>query len=316
MRVKRAEVEKATSMSAATSRSDTDEPITDSSPGAVRDLGAGCEPPVRVRGLVKHFGRFRALDGLDLTVEAGSVHGFLGPNGAGKSTTIRVLLGLYRPDGGSVSVLGSEPWRQAAVINRQVSYVPGDVALWPTLTGAQTLDALAALRSGRDRAREAELIEAFRSTLEEVAGADLVLHVVDAAHPDPLSQVAAVRTVLSEIPGALDVPELIVLNKTDLADAVTLAALRTGLPGAVAVSARTGEGIEELRARIEQMLPHPQVSIDVVVPYSRGDLVSRVHAEGEIDTVDYIEAGTHVVARVGAALAAEIEGAAAGAAVG
>ena len=157
-----------------------------------------------------------------------------------------------------------------------------------------------------------ELIEAFRSTLEEVAGADLVLHVVDAAHPDPLSQVAAVRTVLSEIPGALDVPELIVLNKTDLADAVTLAVLRTGLPGAVAVSARTGEGIEELRARIEQMLPHPQVSIDVVVPYSRGDLVSRVHAEGEIDTVDYVEAGTHVVARVGAALAAEIEGAAAG----
>ena len=161
-----------------------------------------------------------------------------------------------------------------------------------------------------------ELIEAFRSTLEEVAGADLVLHVVDAAHPDPLSQVAAVRTVLSEIPGALDVPELIVLNKTDLADAVTLAALRTGLPGAVAVSARTGEGIEELRARIEQMLPHPQVSIDVVVPYCRGDLVSRIHAEGEIDTIDYVETGTYVVARVGAALAAEIEGAAAGATVG
>lgn len=161
-----------------------------------------------------------------------------------------------------------------------------------------------------------ELIEAFRSTLEEVAGADLVLHVVDAAHPDPLSQVAAVRTVLSEIPGALDVPELIVLNKTDLADAVTLAALRTGLPGAVAVSACTGEGIEELRARIEQMLPHPQVSIDVVVPYCRGDLVSRVHAEGEIDTVDYVETGTHVVARVGAALAAEIESAAAGVTVG
>ena len=161
-----------------------------------------------------------------------------------------------------------------------------------------------------------ELIEAFRSTLEEVAGADLVLHVVDAAHPDPLSQVAAVRTVLSEIPGALDVPELIVLNKVDLADAVTLAALRTRLPSAVAVSARTGEGIEELRARIEQMLPHPQVSIDVVVPYLRGDLVSRVHAEGEIDTVDYVETGTRVVARVGAALAAEIEGAATSASVG
>ena len=109
-----------------------------------------------------------------------------------------------------------------------------------------------------------QLVEAFRSTLEEVAGADLVVHVVDAAHPDPLSQVAAVRTVLSEIPGALDVPELIVLNKTDLADAVTLAALRTRLPGSVAVSARTGEGIEELRTRFGHLrteeLPRSQRS--------------------------------------------------------
>ena len=161
MRVKSAKAKKATSMSAATSRSDRDEPTTDSSPTAVRDLGAGGEPPVRVCGLVKHFGRFRALDGLDLTVEAGSVHGFLGPNGAGKSTTIRVLLGLYRPDGGSVNVLGSEPWRQAALINRQVSYVPGDVALWPALTGGQVLDALAGLRGSRDAEREAELIERF-----------------------------------------------------------------------------------------------------------------------------------------------------------
>ena len=161
MRVKSARAQKATSMSAAMSRSGTDEPTTDSAPAAVRDLGAGGEPPVRVYGLVKHFGRFRALDGLDLTVEAGGVHGFLGPNGAGKSTTIRVLLGLYRPDGGSVSVLGSEPWRQAALINRQVSYVPGDVALWPALTGGQVLDALAGLRGSRDAEREAELIERF-----------------------------------------------------------------------------------------------------------------------------------------------------------
>ena len=161
MRVKSAKAQKATSMSAATSRSGTDEPTTDSAPAAVRDLGAGGEPPVRVCGLVKHFGRFRALDGLDLTVEAGSVHGFLGPNGAGKSTTIRVLLGLYRPDEGSVSVLGREPWRDAALINRQVSYVPGDVALWPALTGGQVLDALAGLRGSRDVDREAELIERF-----------------------------------------------------------------------------------------------------------------------------------------------------------
>lgn len=151
-----------------------------------------------------------------------------------------------------------------------------------------------------------ELVEAFRSTLEEVAGADLVVHVVDAAHPDPLGQVAAVRTILADIPGALEVPELIALNKADLADGVALAALRTRLPGAVAVSARTGRGLEELRGRIEEMLPRPDVAVDVVVPYSRGDLVARVHADGEIDSIDYGPEGTRVRARVDAPLAAEL----------
>ena len=155
-----------------------------------------------------------------------------------------------------------------------------------------------------------ELIEAFRSTLEEVAGADLVLHVVDAAHPDPLGQVTAVRAVIAEIPGALDVPELIVLNKTDLADAVTLVTLRTRLSGAIQVSARTGDGFDELRARIAAMLPRPDAHVDVVIPYSRGDLVSRVHADGEIDTIDYAPDGTRIVARVDAALAAELQAAA------
>ena len=154
-----------------------------------------------------------------------------------------------------------------------------------------------------------ELIEAFRSTLEEVAGADVLVHVVDAAHPDPLSQIAAVRAVLADIPGALDVPELIVLNKTDLADAVTLAALRTRLPQAVAVSARTGEGLEELRARIEDMLPRPDVAVDVVVPYSRGDLVSRVHADGQVELIEYVEEGTRLRALVDAPLAAELRAA-------
>ena len=151
-----------------------------------------------------------------------------------------------------------------------------------------------------------ELVEAFRSTLEEVAGADLVVHVVDAAHPDPLGQVAAVRTVLADIPGALEVPELIALNKADLVDGVALAALRTRLPGAVAVSARTGRGLEELRERIEAMLPRPDVAVDVVVPYSRGDLVARVHADGKIESIDYVPEGTRVRARVDAPLAAEL----------
>ena len=128
-------------------------------PGANAPDAAGA--PIRVRGLVKRFGRLTALGGLDLTVAPGSVHGFLGPNGAGKSTTIRVLLGLYRPDDGEVRVLGRDPAREASAINRQVSYVPGDVALWPNLTGGQVLDALAGLRGARDRARENDLIERF-----------------------------------------------------------------------------------------------------------------------------------------------------------
>ncbi|MEO7060479.1 MAG: ABC transporter ATP-binding protein [Lapillicoccus sp.] len=116
---------------------------------------------IEVVGLVKRFGRFAAVDGLDLAVRRGEVHGFLGPNGAGKSTTIRVLLGLYRADVGRVRVLGRDPGREAAAITRDVSYVPGEVALWPNLTGQQVLDALAGLRGARDVAAELRLIEEF-----------------------------------------------------------------------------------------------------------------------------------------------------------
>lgn len=118
-------------------------------------------PAIDVCGLVKAFGPLRALDGLDLSVPAGQVHGFLGPNGAGKSTTIRVLLGMYRRDAGAVRVLGMDPRHDVGAITRATAYVPGDVALWPGLTGAQTLDALAGLRGRRDRRREEELVEAF-----------------------------------------------------------------------------------------------------------------------------------------------------------
>lgn len=117
--------------------------------------------PIETRGLTKRFGRFTAVDGLDLTVTEGQVHGFLGPNGAGKSTTIRTLLGLYRADAGSVRVLGSDPATDSAGIDRRVSYVPGDVALWPNLTGGEVLDALAGLRGARRRDVEADLIERF-----------------------------------------------------------------------------------------------------------------------------------------------------------
>ena len=116
---------------------------------------------IEAEGLIKCFGTVRALDGLDLGVAKGQIHGFLGPNGAGKSTTIRVLLGMYRTDGGRARVLGMDPAREASAINRRLAYVPGSVSLWPNLTGGQVLDTLAGLRGSRDRAREEELTERF-----------------------------------------------------------------------------------------------------------------------------------------------------------
>lgn len=116
---------------------------------------------VDVRGLHKQFGRVRALDGLDLQVQEGEVHGFLGPNGAGKSTTIRVLLGLVRATSGTARLFGRDPWRDAVELHREIAYVPGDVTLWPTLTGGQTIDLLARMRGGLDVRRRDELIERF-----------------------------------------------------------------------------------------------------------------------------------------------------------
>ena len=117
---------------------------------------------ISVNGLVKRFGRHKALNDLDLTVEGGEVHGFLGPNGAGKTTTLRILLGLLDKSGGAASVLGMDPWRDAAALHRRLAYVPGEVSLWPNLTGGEVIDLLGSLRGGLDRARRAELIERFQ----------------------------------------------------------------------------------------------------------------------------------------------------------
>jgi ABC-2 type transport system ATP-binding protein len=116
---------------------------------------------IALAGLVKAFGSTRALDGLDLTVATGEVHGFLGPNGAGKTTTIRVLLGLMRADAGTATLLGGDPWREAADLHRRLAYVPGDVTLWPTLSGGEIIDLLGRLRGGLDARRRAELLERF-----------------------------------------------------------------------------------------------------------------------------------------------------------
>jgi len=116
---------------------------------------------IAVSGLVKTFGATRALDGLDLEVTAGEVHGFLGPNGSGKSTTIRVLLGLLRPDSGTVRLLDGDPWDDAVALHRRLAYVPGDVTLWPQITGGEAIDLLGRLRGGLDPARRADLLERF-----------------------------------------------------------------------------------------------------------------------------------------------------------
>ncbi|HEU5470827.1 MAG TPA: ABC transporter ATP-binding protein [Actinophytocola sp.] len=116
---------------------------------------------ISVSGLVKTFGRTRALDGLDLTVHQGEVHGFLGPNGSGKSTTIRILLGLLRADAGEARLLGGDPWRDTVTLHRRLAYVPGDVSLWPTLTGGEVIDLLGRLRGGLDEQRRTDLLDRF-----------------------------------------------------------------------------------------------------------------------------------------------------------
>lgn len=150
-----------------------------------------------------------------------------------------------------------------------------------------------------------QLVEAFRSTLEEVGDADLIVHVVDGSHPDPEGQLSAVREVLAEI-GAGQVPELVVINKTDVADPMVVARLKQREPHSVAVSARTGEGIADAISAIEADLPRPSFEFDALVPYARGDLVDRIHRDGEIDKLEHTADGTRIVGRATEALAGEL----------
>ncbi|SHG69231.1 GTP-binding protein HflX [Jatrophihabitans endophyticus] len=148
-----------------------------------------------------------------------------------------------------------------------------------------------------------QLVEAFRSTLEEVGDADLILHVVDAADADPEAQIRAVREVVADIPGAATVPEQIVFNKSDAATPEMLLRLRSLVPDAVFVSARTGANLAELREVIDTRLPRPDIEVTVLVPYTRGDLVARLHERGEVLHTEHTAGGTLLHARVGAALA-------------
>ena len=143
-----------------------------------------------------------------------------------------------------------------------------------------------------------QLVEAFRSTLEEVADADLLLHVVDGSHPDPEGQIAAVREVLAGVEGAGDVPEVIVVNKADVADPEVIDRLTRTHKHSVVVSARTGEGLEALLVLVAEALPKPDVQVELLIPYDRGDLLSRIHEHGEVIDIEHVEAGTRVRAKV------------------
>ncbi|MEV4564159.1 GTPase HflX [Nonomuraea sp. NPDC049419] len=152
-----------------------------------------------------------------------------------------------------------------------------------------------------------QLVEAFRSTLEEVADADLILHVVDGSHPDPEGQLAAVREVFADIEGAPDVPEIVVINKADAADPEVLDRIARRERDSIVVSARTGAGIPELMELIEERLPRLDHEVHLLVPYDRGDLISRAHKEGEVLSVDHVEDGTILHARVLPSLSQELE---------
>ena len=220
----------------------------------------------------------------------------------------------------SVAIVGYTNAGKSSLLNRLTGAgVLVENALFatldPTVRRAQTPDGRSYTLTdtvGFVRSLPTQLVEAFRSTLEEVGDSDLLVHVVDVSHADPEGQVSAVRAVLAEIEGAHQIPELIVLNKADVADPEVVARLRRREPRSVVISAHTGAGIEDLRELIAAELPRPRQEVDVVVPYGRGDLVSRVHTEGEIDAEEHTEHGTALRARVGADLAAELKAASVG----
>ena len=189
----------------------------------------------------------------------------------------------------SVAIVGYTNAGKSSLLNRLTDAgVLVENALFatldPTTRRAQTADGRVYTLTdtvGFVRHLPHDLVEAFASTLEETAQADLLVHVVDGSDPDPTGQITAVRGVLADV-GAGDRPELIVINKADLATETTLTTLRSQYPGTVVVSARTGRGIDELRSRIEAGLPRPEVEIRVLIPYDRGDLVDKIHRTGEL----------------------------------
>lgn len=213
----------------------------------------------------------------------------------------------------SVSIAGYTNAGKSSLLNRLTDAgVLVEDALFatldPTTRRTQTSDGRVYTMSdtvGFVRHLPHQLVEAFRSTLEEVADSDLILHVVDGSHPDPEGQLNAVREVFAEI-DAGGVPEIVVINKADLADPMVLARLQAREPHSVVVSARTGEGIAEALAMVEGELPRPAVEFEALLPYERGDLLDRLHRQGEIDRIEHTGDGTVVAGRANPDLAGEL----------
>ncbi len=235
---------------------------------------------IEAAGLVKRFGKTTALDGLDLTVSAGEVHAFLGPNGAGKTTTIRILLGLLRKDAGKVALLGGDPWRDATALHGRLAYVPGDVTLWPSLTGGEIIDLLARLRGdGVELARRKELIERFdldpskkaraysKGNRQKVAliaalasDAELLIFDEPTAGLDPLMEAAFRDCVNSERRGG----RTVLLSSHILAEAEALADRVTIIRAGRAVETGTLAEMRHLtRTTLDAELAGP-VAIDAV----------------------------------------------------
>ena len=215
----------------------------------------------------------------------------------------------------SVAIVGYTNAGKSSLLNRLThAGVLVENALFatldPTVRQAETGDGLNYTLTdtvGFVKSLPTQLVEAFRSTLEEISDSDLILHVVDAAHPDPEGQIQAVRTVLNDI-DARNIPEIIVLNKADVADPFVVERLRQREPNHVIVSARTGDGIEELLQKISAAIPRPSVQLELMIPYDRGDVVNKLHgAEAEILAIEHTENGTRMMVKVREGMAAEVE---------
>ncbi|BCJ49365.1 tetronasin ABC transporter ATP-binding protein [Actinoplanes sp. NBRC 14428] len=252
---------------------------------------------ISIAGLSKSFGRTKALDGLDLSVAAGEVHGFLGPNGSGKTTTIRVLLGLLRPDSGRVRLLGGDPWSDAVALHRRLAYVPGDVTLWPGISGGEVIDLIGRMRGGLDRRRRDELLERFdldprkkartyskgnRQKVALIAGlasdAELLLLDEPTSGLDPLMEsvfqqciqevkeqgrtVLLSSHILAEVEALCDRMSIIRMGRT--VESGTLTELRHLTRTSIAVeTARPLDGLEELPGVHDMVLEDHHARFDV-----------------------------------------------------